>query len=520
MLDGSPHSDSPAQRLALVETLFIFLVFFLHGAWPVPDVNEPHYLGKAKHYWDPSWCAGDSFLESRDAHQVFYWSCGWLTRVMPLAAAAWVGRVATWLLLAIAWRRLSWQVVPRPLWSIVTGGVFVTLMARGHLAGEWVVGGFESKGFSYALVLFALEVMLRRRWVVAWPLLGAASAMHVLVGGWSTLAALVARAALWREGPPARAEIAAFVLAAGLAALGVVPALLLNQGAQYATVAEAARIYVFERLGHHLVLYKMRPEFIARFALLVLAWLFVDRQASDDRRLYPLRILAGPSLVLAVVGGVVSAYALVTGDESVAAILRFYWFRLADVAIPLALTLGGAVLLARWWTARPSFAGWVAIGALAACVLHFADVTLARMDDRRPLADGPRKVVDYAAWRSACEWIDRNERIPRHARFLTPRMAHTFKWYAGRAEVTNWKDVPQDADGIVRWWQTLRDVHGKESDPDERWYDSLAERDVGELRRLAQKYGATHLITEADPPLALPVLLKTNEYAIYELKPK
>ena len=56
---SSSLAESPAapRWLAIVEVVLIFAVFFLHGAWPVPDVNEPHYLSKAKHYWDPNWCA-------------------------------------------------------------------------------------------------------------------------------------------------------------------------------------------------------------------------------------------------------------------------------------------------------------------------------------------------------------------------------------------------------------------------------------------------------------------------------
>ena len=47
---------------AAVETLLVFGVFALHGAWPVPDVNEPHYLSKAKHYWNPDWCRAENRL--------------------------------------------------------------------------------------------------------------------------------------------------------------------------------------------------------------------------------------------------------------------------------------------------------------------------------------------------------------------------------------------------------------------------------------------------------------------------
>ena len=62
-----------------LEVGLVFVVFFVAGGAPAPHVNETYYLTKAKHYWDPAWCAGDLFLESGDAHQAFYWSIGWLT---------------------------------------------------------------------------------------------------------------------------------------------------------------------------------------------------------------------------------------------------------------------------------------------------------------------------------------------------------------------------------------------------------------------------------------------------------
>ncbi len=61
-----------------LEIALIFLVFFVHGGASAPHVNETCYLTKAKHYWDPAWCGGDLFLESADAHLVFYWTVGWL----------------------------------------------------------------------------------------------------------------------------------------------------------------------------------------------------------------------------------------------------------------------------------------------------------------------------------------------------------------------------------------------------------------------------------------------------------
>ncbi len=170
--DTPAHSAGGRRLLPAVEVALIFLVFFIHAGWPAPDVNEPHYLGKAKHYWDASWCANDFFLNTADAHETFYFAFGWLTLWLPLPAVAWCGRIVTWGLLAWAWRRLSVALIDGRLYSVLSAALLVALNSRFQMAGEWVVGGVEAKSFAYVLVILGLEALVRNRWgwclVAAW----------------------------------------------------------------------------------------------------------------------------------------------------------------------------------------------------------------------------------------------------------------------------------------------------------------------------------------------------------------
>src|SRR5215813_2725036 len=102
----SPASGAPSLRLVIFEVAWIFLIFFLVAGSPPPDAGESHYLVKAKHYWNPAWCAGDLFVESADTPLTFYWVFGWLTRWFSLDATTWILRVLVWGLLSFAWRRL------------------------------------------------------------------------------------------------------------------------------------------------------------------------------------------------------------------------------------------------------------------------------------------------------------------------------------------------------------------------------------------------------------------------------
>ncbi|HEY2762247.1 MAG TPA: hypothetical protein VGI75_15920, partial [Pirellulales bacterium] len=181
---------APADPIwrALIEIALVFAVFFLHGAWPMPDDNETGYVVKAQHYWNPDGFKTDFFANTANAHLVYYWSFGWLTTLgWSLTTAAWIGRIVTWLMLAISWHGLSWTIIRRPWVAVLSAELFLFLCERGQMAGEWIAGSVEAKGFAWAFVLWALTALVNGRWNLAWVLAGVATSLHVIVGGWSAV---------------------------------------------------------------------------------------------------------------------------------------------------------------------------------------------------------------------------------------------------------------------------------------------------------------------------------------------
>ncbi|MFV2070679.1 MAG: DUF6798 domain-containing protein, partial [Pirellulales bacterium] len=522
-------------RESSFDVLLILLVFLISAAWPVPDVNEPHYLCKAKHYWNPEWCANDFFLASADAHLVFYWTAGWLTRWLSLPAVAWVGRLVSWTFLAWSWRRLSYSLVPRPLYAALSAALWVTLMTWFHLAGEWVVGGFEAKGIAFGFILLGIEAVVRGRWNRAWLLMGIATAFHVLVGGWSLL--LVGW--VWLTAGRDRPSIPAMLpgLVAGLVASlpGLVPALLLTRGVDPDIVRQANHIYVFIRLPHHLALHTLKAaeltERITRFApqvLLFVGLCYVLPATPARRRLW--QFVFG-ALLIAWLGLCISL-ATWNHPDLAAGILRYYWYRMADVALPTGIALSVVAGIASRFPSRGDFsaatgklpgkattrhtqlAAWGLAVSLCFAGFFLGKTVTLRHEDPRPRAD--RKTRDADAWRDACAWIAEN--TPEDALFLIPRHAQTFKWRAGRAEVANYKDVPQDARSLVEWWQRIDALYRFDSDEGQRKYRrTLAQQGDQRLKELAARYGARYLVTERKPPLGFKMLYDNRRYVVYRI---
>lgn len=517
----------------LFEIALIFLLCFLYAGTPAPDVNEAHYLSRAKHLYQPDWCSGDLFLESRDAHGVFVRCVGWATQFVSLPVLAWIGRVITWLLLAVSWWRLSWSVAPQRYFSVLSAAIAICLWNYGHMAGEWVVGGFEAKGFAFALVFVALERIVRGSWRSAWVLMGCASSLHVLVGGWALIASVVAylcEQVAYRFSPGTHSgnrsltkDFLALSLAGVCALPGLLPALALNRGVDAKTVSYAHQVYVYHRLSHHVLPQKISLVLIFRFVGLSVLWAYAWKRSQRSPGFDRLNAVVLASLLLAGAGTLIDRCTWTRHDIG-AALLRFYWFRLSDVMVPL----GAALLFTRGLTKTDSdrsgaHSRWLALAILTVSFL-IGQLHLSRIGNPYPngfLQGLGREMLQrdqitekWLAWQDVCDWARQNTRYD--TRFLTPKTSQTFKWYAERPEAATWKDTPQDAQAIREWWETLQRITRSNV------YDREEDAATEDLLALARDLQFRYLVieqatgrTEGPPNASLPLAYENEWFRVH-----
>jgi hypothetical protein len=203
-------------------------------------------------------------------------------------------------------------------------------------------------------------------------------------------------------------------------------------------------------------------------------------------------------------------------------LLRYYWFRLADVAVPFALATTLAAVLEdgaaclRVVPCRPRWLRVAAIGLLAVDLgLQSFHWPLTGRDTVVPRADGKLAAL---AWADICDWV--TEHTPPDACFLTPRGSASFTWRTGRREVVSWKNSPQDAASLVEWRKRITDCFSRSG--------SLAEMERStvslgpdRLRDVATRYGADHAVVPLDAPLIESIpgkrLHANSAYAVYRL---
>jgi hypothetical protein len=225
-----------------------------------------------------------------------------------------------------------------------------------------------------------------------------------------------------------------------------------------------------------------------QFLAVLAAWLVLAWLTRNSIRSQPLRKFVLASLLIAIVGIVIDQ-ATVAAPDLAASLLRFYWFRLADMLVPIGLVMA----LAEFWA---SLTRRIAAQALLAalCLLPMAVIgsrSVARLYDPRSGAEIQAQIApdNVALWREACDWI--RAQTPANSRFLTRTNYQCFRWHAERSEVVSWKDIPQSAAGIVEWRERNRVIRAWWADLQKRGFTPQVER---RLRQLAAKYDVQYIV--------------------------
>lgn len=514
-----------------LEVALLVGLFFAYAGDPAPMVNEAHYLVKAKNFWDPEWCNQDLFVASGKVHTTFYTLFGWPTQFVSLATTAWVGRLLGWALLAFGLQRLTWALLGRRFLSLAVAVIWIAGIEYGNLAGEWVLGGIEAKVPAYGLMLWGLAQLVQRRWNWVWILFGTSAAFHVLTGGWAVVAAMGCWFATERNRDDGvRLMTPALFIGGAISLFGLIPALAMSLGSPPEQAALAARIYSYYRIKHHLLPADFHFSWYARFGLLIAlmvsgARLYVPRE-DRFRRLNGFVVTTLGIAALGLVFGLLPSLAPDLG----ARVLRYYWFRLADAMVPLMVAVLAVRMLIDQQRAR-CLAG-MSLLLLAVMLSGYSAYRRCRLGVPPSVSNdllgrdvGASPAVQqqvYRDWRAVCDWA-RHSSDPREV-FLTPRHQQTFKWFAHRAEVVNWKDVPQDPSTLLEWYRRFEEIY-PEWIGNRRTGNDRVSISYANLREFRQKYGTRYMIVDrrvTGDNLPLVRLYPTEPevnatYAVYEL---
>lgn len=523
--EPSVTKDSPqsgGQLLFWVTLFAVYGIFITYSMMriPIPGVNEPHYLCKAKHFWNPNWCAGDLFLESSNPHVVFYATFGWLTNFLSLETTAVIARFVSLIPLAVGWHLLAVRLIRSPWGSLLSAAIFLLLQSAGNWSGEWVVGGAESKVIAYGFLFWATAQAMDLKLRSSAALAGLAISFHPVVGVWGVLATTMGtlawvfihkdRKELLAKCPALSTWLIAIVLFSACAAPGLISAASAVLSGDPESSRIATLLQVGTRLAHHLDPMKFHKESYRYFLAMILVWGLLARGAFDQKKGGWWQLIVVASLIIAVIGIGIGwgprPLKAMPGYEWRMNALKFYPFRLADLLVPIVLSLAAAAKILNWFDHKtvPRTMQTVSLCGIAIVLTGLA--IRIPGSDRNPSRMSPEKLQ---TWIEACRWIQE------HSEPNT--LIHSFdnqfavKWFSQRPEYVNYKDCPQDAKSMIEWNQRRWKIA--------RWrtaafQDGRVSQD--ELNSLSEQTGIQIFICDRLGPIDVEPVFRNKEFRLYQ----
>jgi hypothetical protein len=487
--------------------------------------NELDVLPSARQFFAHGWLPNDWYLNLDIGYrQVFNYSIGFLVDWVGFLNGAYLGRLIGYLFLAIAF-----FVLFRSLSLRFSLGLIVVLLFLGNqslVAGEWMVGGADTKTLSYAFALLSFALFYKKKYLIGFALAGAALSFHVLIGIYALFCVIVA--ILLTNGSMKEKSVALIRHSWPLFITGIFGFLAILQQIipqEGINANKAWRIYVEFRVPHHL-LPSAWPgnlwiiELILATCLFILIYFLIKKAPLKFTAAYGLG-----SVCLFIFGLVVYSIGQVS-------FLRFYWFRYPDVMIPFLSALLVALLLNELTSidfskhpgneklnniVRTLFRiGLPILFALVAILLTVQSIRFLQGKYQRGLN---RKITNTQV---ALEWVSEN--TPEEAVFLIDPLLNEFYIYANRARFVSFSHPPQSAAEILEWYGRLTLINGNQepSIPPNRgeMQENYSNLEAGLIQDLVDEFGVSYYLGQPGKQLPFLLVYQDDNFALYDISSK
>ena len=517
-----------SNRKKVFVTVFLYLVFrnLFAELW---EWNAADVLVYARHFVNPHWISNDWFLNLPIPYRfLFNVFAGTLALKMPFWAVELTGRAIIILLFAYLLARYSRDFRITPAFMLCFLALYLAYPSI--VAGEWIIGGFETKCFAYFFALLSLKQFLNKRYVTAWSYLGLSVSFHVLVGIYATFCMMNALAAnykyFWSDLKKIATSSPIYLLTSAIGEYVVLKTLLLNRGINSKL---AGTLYVTLRVPHHTlpsfwIKYHGGYWWVFEIAVLVLflAAVFLKKKSPE------FKIVSS----FALASSLLFATGLFFYRIGKISMLKYYWFRFPDVILPFfSFFLFFSILcdLSRknsFCTTRPARLQKVAASikkiafAAAFCVVLFACHGF--FHSLAFLKQNPgyfRYATTDVQLREAMLWI--RENTPQDGTFLINPFIEQFYMVAQRPIFVSFKHVPASDRDILEWHRRLvlcnggveLSGQGFKGQDINRFY-TLDERTI---KTLAKDYKLHYLLGRSNAGYKFPIIYRNSVYAVYNL---
>lgn len=407
--------------------------------------NENDVIPYARAVYDHAWLPTDWYLNLQIPYRfLFSYVVGFFADQFGFVATVIWGRLLTYALMAWAFFRFFQSVglASTSVLPYVALVFFFKFFGFGNGAGEWMVGGLDTKAFAYFFVILSLAALLRRKLVMAFLFAGLVLTFHMLIGIYHALCLALVVLFFHKSFALSLKSIALaallYMVAGSIGIYGVFDALFLQSSESSSLGWE---IYVNKRVPHHVLPFRFPFEIWIKMAIFSMINILILWRVKH----VVLRQLSAYALLTVGISLIGLIFYFTASNN---AIMRFYFFRTSDILLPLITLLNVCVLLYDWLQERFALKlKWIQGALVVLCVL----VSVPNIIDLQKTwtFEKGRFLVHTNADLLMSNWVKEN--TSNHSTFLTVPNDEFFYLNYERSAFVTWKHSPQKADDLVEW---------------------------------------------------------------------
>lgn len=460
-------------------------------------------------FYNKEWLPADWYLnQSIPYRYLFNYPAGLLVDVSGFIPAIFIGRFFSYLLISLAFNLLikilgSSNANSFFLLAIV---VHFSFFSNGIGAGEWMVGGFDTKVFAYAFVLLSFNTFLNGKPKGGWLFAGLALSFHVLIGLYH-LICLIPTLIIYekKKNLIASLKCSPIYLLGGVFGIYSIAFYLIG----YESTLSNAGFEAYVNIGvpHHTIPSSFSRDTWIYLTLLTGINLFILKHVRD-LRLKRMVIYVLVSVMCFSLGLLVF---YLTGSSHY---LRYYFFRFADVILPLFTLLMIAKLMGEKYKGL-MVVKWIVIigiGVLTLPKIKHRLVTFSLSEEKIHLRHSRDIEME--------QWIKQNTSKD-HVFITNPDDRYFYINYERPVFVLN-RQSPQSGVELIEWYERLKLLNGGKSLQSKEEvihsYDKLNKSDIESIGSLYSD--VAYVLMPQSSKLDLPVCYKTDRMVLYAVNSK
>ena len=492
-------------------TLVIITIFFCFK--PSIAYNEMFVIPYAKVTFNNTLSAIQNF--EIPSQLIFNAIVGFFAINFSIIKVIFIGRILSYILLIISYVRLAKSIDLNILMTVSSYIVFLFYFRHGiGDAGEWFVGGLETKVFAYCFVLLSLSSFIRNN--IKWGMIysGLSLSFHLLVGGYHLFCLipffLITQSVDKNFFVKLLKSIPYFLISGFLGLIEAFSSFFLSDQSGIEKVGWD--IYVNVRVPHHTV-----PEFSIKTWLILIIFtviniIFLKSKNQTKRYLSSYSLF---TVVILLIG-------LLIYYNFDSHYLRYYFFRSSDVILPLITILLFASINRK---IQYIFLLIIALNILPTEINRISSHIINLKHNIKEIKNNtsrPGKFNDI----KMTKWIKKN--LKKESDFIIPPDDLYFWLNTEKSIFVSWcvlpnqekyktiKNLPTD---MIEWYERLKLINKNNDfntlDEVKHNYITLNEKEILFINKNYPKYN--HILMPNNNRLDFPIIHSTDISTLYEI---